>query len=194
MLRLSLLLIVFSLHLAMLPAFAINNNIDFRYISSSDLHSYIPGSDLKPSYISSGNPDPKLAPPVIDLTVQPADGFAFDHWGYSEGTETWSAAHWKHSFPSDGKVIAYFRQVSGAMAVYPNPASHDLTIGVDAPSAGQADVRITDMGGRELARFTPDVSTGVNGVTIDIGTLSAGMYVITSEVNGDRRIARFVKQ
>ena len=37
------------------------------------LYGYIPGSDLKPSYISSGNPDPKLVPPVIDITVQPSE-------------------------------------------------------------------------------------------------------------------------
>ena len=131
---------------------------------------------------------------AIDLTVQPTDGLIFDHWGYSAGTETSSAMHWKHSFASDGKVTAYFRSASGEMAVYPNPATNVLTIGLDAHAAGQADVRITDMRGRELARYTPAVSNGVNGLTIDIGALSAGVYVITSEVNGDRRIARFVKQ
>ena len=64
--------------------------------------------------------------------------------------------HWKHSFASDGKVTAYFRSASGEMAVYPNPATNVLTIGLDAHAAGQADVRITDMRGRELARYTPD--------------------------------------
>lgn len=78
---------------------------------------------------------------AIDLTLQPTDGFVFDHWGYSEDAETSSAAHWKHSFQRDGKVIAYFKPASGELSVYPNPATNALTIGLDARAAGQVDVR-----------------------------------------------------
>ena len=130
---------------------------------------------------------------AIDLTLQPTDGFVFDHWGYSEDAETSSAAHWKHSFQRDGKVIAYFKPASGELSVYPNPATNALTIGLDARAAGQVDVRITDIRGRELARYAPDVSVGVNGVSVDISALSGGVYVITSDMNGERLIARFVK-
>lgn len=82
MLRLLLLLIVFSLHLAILPAFAVNNNLDFRTDSSTVLQPYFPGIDLKPDYECSVNPDPKFAPPVIDLQVLPSPtaNFALISW------------------------------------------------------------------------------------------------------------------
>ena len=81
MLRLFLLLIVFSLHLAMLPAFAATNNSDFRNNSSQILRTLIPDNDIKLSDISSGNLDPILAPPVIDLTVNSGSGkFALISW------------------------------------------------------------------------------------------------------------------
>ena len=80
MLRLLLLLIVFSLCSAILPVFAVNN-IDFRNNRSQIFRPHIPDRDLKSRVVYSAIPETKFAPPVIDLTVQPSlSRFALISW------------------------------------------------------------------------------------------------------------------
>ncbi|MBK6832643.1 MAG: CotH kinase family protein [Flavobacteriales bacterium] len=129
----------------------------------------------------------------IDVTVEPNDGFTFDHWAYSEDPLTTRELHWKRSFPADGKVTAYFRPTDGGAALYPNPATNDVVLGLDAASDGMADVRISDVRGRLLATYQQAVTIGINRLELDVAGLQAGTYLITSDVNGDRRTTRFVK-
>ncbi len=129
----------------------------------------------------------------IDVTVQPNEGFVFDHWGYSGDAVTSRDAHWKRSFPADGTVTAYFKPASGVEEVYPNPATTEVIVGLEAGTEGTASVRITDLRGRLVATYRRPVTQGVNRMELDIAGLQAGSYFITSEVNGERHIARFVK-
>lgn len=129
----------------------------------------------------------------IDVTVTPNEGFLFDHWGYSQDADKSQDLHWKRSFPSDGRVIAYFRPTTGDALLYPNPATNKITFGLDANSSGNADVRITDVRGRLLATYTQNVIVGINRMELDVAGLQAGTYFITSDVNDDRRTTRFVK-
>ena len=131
---------------------------------------------------------------AIDVTVRPEIGFEFDHWGYSEDDTTTTDLHWKRSFHSDGKVVAFFRNTSGELIAYPNPTTGTLSLGIEAKETGTATIFITDVGQRIVANYSAQVKAGVNQVTVDMATLPAGVYMATIDVNGARSVVKVMKQ
>ncbi len=131
---------------------------------------------------------------AIDVTVRPNEGFVFDHWGYSADDTTCTELHWKRSFHTAGKVMAFFRNASGAMSAYPNPTTGELSLGIDATMEGTATITLTDVSRRLVAFRSVQVSAGMNKISLNITTLPAGIYMATSEVNGDRSVVKVTKQ
>lgn len=131
---------------------------------------------------------------AIDVTVEPAANYVFDRWGYDQDDTTTTDLHWKRSFHSDGKVTAYFRQANGAMTAFPNPTTGALSVGLDANEHGFASISVSDIGQRLVGRYTVAVKPGMNQAVIDLSGLNAGVYTVTSEVAGDRRTTKILKQ
>lgn len=75
---------------------------------------------------------------------------------------------------------------SGAMKVFPIPASHNITVSFDAYSAGKVDIVITNQLGQEELRRKVSVNNGVNFNTIDITKLKPGVYYV--KVNNGKEV------
>jgi hypothetical protein len=60
--------------------------------------------------------------------------------------------------------------------MYPNPAKSALTLELDAAIRAGENVEIRDMNGRLMSRHTPEM--GVTQIKLELGSLSAGYYLI----------------
>ncbi|HEX6915886.1 MAG TPA: T9SS type A sorting domain-containing protein [Chitinophagaceae bacterium] len=81
-------------------------------------------------------------------------------------------------------------------SVYPNPASNELNIRVNAPAAQQAIAVITDLAGKVISRQSLSLAGGTTSHRMNISQLAAGNYFIRLVCgNGcETTVQRFVKQ
>jgi hypothetical protein len=87
--------------------------------------------------------------------------------------------------------FVYTRVISVSMSdltvgasIAPNPASHDVRLTVYAESDGEAQWKIVDNAGRVVMNNSLSVKKGLNGVTIDINKLAAGIYFMDVQGGG----------
>jgi hypothetical protein len=80
----------------------------------------------------------------------------------------------------------------GMRSVYPNPSSGALTFSFDAPSAGQVNISVYDILGREVHRSVSEgVSSGHRSITIDPAIPSGTyLYRLVFEGAGERQEVR----
>jgi Secretion system C-terminal sorting domain len=64
------------------------------------------------------------------------------------------------------------------MLLLPNPAANEVSLITNAEVAGEYNLAITDILGREVKRETLTLNEGDNVSTLDISTLGKGMYVV----------------
>jgi hypothetical protein len=64
------------------------------------------------------------------------------------------------------------------IAVYPNPAAGVLNIRTDKASAGNADIILTDVTGRDVLRTTTELNA-TTGNTLNLNGIKDGIYLIT---------------
>ena len=129
----------------------------------------------------------------IDVTAEPAEGYAFSHWTYEGEEARPTAPNLRRSFALDGKLVAHFKRSDGTMTVLPNPAGSTVSIGFDALDEGTATITLTDAAGRAAHAWPVAAMPGHNRADIDVSMLSSGVYIITAEANDTRQIARLVK-
>ena len=90
-------------------------------------------------------------------------------------------------------------EVSGAtdigVNVMPNPAREEATLVTYLPHAGKVRVDLLDVTGR-VVRVVGEktLATGDHRWTLPVSDLTNGIYTVRVEQNGERRIARFVKE
>jgi hypothetical protein len=87
-------------------------------------------------------------------------------------------------------------EVTLLAGVYPNPAKDVLNALVVAVADQQIDLVVTDLNGKVVLRKVIGVVTGDNLVSINVGGLAAGSYVLKANCNSDCEglVTRFVKQ
>jgi len=79
------------------------------------------------------------------------------------------------------------------VALYPNPATSQLNVVLDAKEAGLHQVTITDLAGK--VTYSTQVSVnGLQNISIPVSTLANGYYLVSVEANGNRSVQKFVKQ
>ena len=64
------------------------------------------------------------------------------------------------------------------ITVYPNPAAGVLNIRTDKASAGNADIILTDVTGRDVLRTTTELNV-TTGNTLNLNGIKDGIYLIT---------------
>lgn len=136
------------------------------------------------------------APPVYDVRQQklPATQ-AINHESYYIGT--YGQGIWK----TDGLVSAEeLKPLNGnsfeaSLSVFPNPVTDYATFSFNLPQNGVAQLRIFDLNGRlvrDLGRT--NVNEGENKMQIPVYAMAKGTYIAMLDVNGTRKITKFVKQ
>jgi alcohol dehydrogenase YqhD (iron-dependent ADH family) len=62
--------------------------------------------------------------------------------------------------------------------LFPNPASTQVNVIIDAPRRDKIMVVVTDMGGKKVIQQQANVDIGSNTVPIDIARLASGSYLV----------------
>ena len=75
--------------------------------------------------------------------------------------------------------------------LHPNPATHEVFIPVQGLSAA-ADIRISDMQGREVYTGSADRVNGI--IRVDISDFTPGLYLVNLKSEETMYYGRFVKQ
>lgn len=131
----------------------------------------------------------------IDVSVSPAPGFSFDHWGYSaEPDSPDQNMAVRRSFAQDGDMIAYFVKDDEPLVAFPNPATSVVDLSISNAVEGTTNVTVTDALGRALGTTVHATSAGVNRITLDLGPYAAGVLQVETRTNGEVRRTRLVKQ
>ena len=78
------------------------------------------------------------------------------------------------------------------LSSYPNPASQTATITYSVPQAGQVNLVLRDVMGKEILAETTEVTTGTQFWNIDVSTLAEGVYFYEVNYNGTRSVQRLV--
>lgn len=76
--------------------------------------------------------------------------------------------------------------------VYPNPASESVNVILNAPKESEVKIVLRNMEGRLLFSTTKLIGRENSKETIDISTLSNGLYIISIEAEGQLNTHRFV--
>ncbi|MBN8670248.1 MAG: T9SS type A sorting domain-containing protein [Chitinophagales bacterium] len=66
-----------------------------------------------------------------------------------------------------------------AYSIYPNPATTEVTVIVDAKEAASTMIYVTDMTGKVVDRYNVSQQAGLNGYRINTGAYANGNYLIT---------------
>jgi len=76
--------------------------------------------------------------------------------------------------------------------VYPNPASESVNVILNAPKESEVKIVLRNMEGRLLFSTTKLIGRENSKETIDVSTLSNGLYIISIEAEGQLNTHRFV--
>jgi hypothetical protein len=72
-----------------------------------------------------------------------------------------------------------------SVSVFPNPASHAITISLDMEKAAILNLVLADVQGREITTlFTGNVTTGINTKMVQLPELKNGIYFLQGDLNG----------
>jgi hypothetical protein len=71
------------------------------------------------------------------------------------------------------------------MTLYPNPATNELNIAWKNYAAGNADVVITDVAGKEVYSSSINITAGYGHTRLDLPSLLEGVYLVTIKSNGN---------
>lgn len=77
---------------------------------------------------------------------------------------------------------------------YPNPANDRLTLGLDARTAAQGTLTVSDLTGRKVVARNVSIAAGANSITVDVSALTPGVYVLSLQPVGSSAVTeRFMK-
>ncbi len=78
---------------------------------------------------------------------------------------------------------------------YPNPTTGALTVQVNSPVAGPAQLDVLDVAGRAVQQRTQQLSEGLNELEFNLGSQTQGTYLIRCrDVLGRQAVVRVQKQ
>lgn len=83
----------------------------------------------------------------------------------------------------------HIHETSLSLTTAPNPASSTVTLHISAQTRGEAEACIVDMLGRVVRQFYPVIQAGAQAITVDIGGLPSGAYVVRLRQRGNSSCA-----
>jgi hypothetical protein len=80
--------------------------------------------------------------------------------------------------------------------LYPNPATEEITVSIDAPNAEKVVLVVTDIYGKQLMQQQISVEVGSNNTKLNVANLSSGTYLIKlqSTKTNTSSTLKFIKQ
>lgn len=121
-------------------------------------------------------------------------------WG--QAINQWIPAHpsqlqTAYSIYVEDNTVTSVREIEKESNVnlFPNPSSDQFTMSFDLLNLADVQLELIDGMGRVVASHNlPNQSSGSQSVTIDIATLSSGLYLCNLNIGGERITKRVVKQ
>lgn len=89
------------------------------------------------------------------------------------------------------KGLNSVKDIEAVLTLYPNPTSRELNI-QSSTELGQSQIIITNQLGSQVLTSTIDIN-GFNTNTINVETLTPGMYICTIVSNGNKIVKKFIK-
>jgi len=71
-----------------------------------------------------------------------------------------------------------------AYSIYPNPATTEVTVMVDAKESATTTIFVTDMTGKVVEKHTVNQQAGLNGYRINTAAYASGTYMVTIAASG----------
>ena len=95
--------------------------------------------------------------------------------------------------PSESLVIGLSENSEiSELLLFPNPAGEEMNIQFSLYSSSRTDIIITDLSGKIVSSTFVSALTGSNIVTVNTKDISSGVYFLNLQVNGVKRVERFV--
>ncbi len=76
----------------------------------------------------------------------------------------------------------------------PNPATNYVTVTFTAQTQGVNEISITDMQGKILMRKSATATIGSNRVSLDVSSLSKGVYLLKLQSSSEVKVKKIVKE
>ncbi len=76
--------------------------------------------------------------------------------------------------------------------IHPNPVSDNLYITVNASQSSVMNIAVYNITGQKVMETSASISTGINHPSIDVNSLSSGIYFVTVSTNGFEQTLKFV--
>jgi hypothetical protein len=77
--------------------------------------------------------------------------------------------------------------------IYPNPASHNVTLKIMSTRSGEAEIGLKDIAGRSIMNiFSGNINEGANTFNFDVNGLNAGIYFCTITIDGQSSTQRLI--
>lgn len=91
--------------------------------------------------------------------------------------------------------IASLSGLVSAFSVYPNPAAEDATVSLTLERNAEVSISLSNALGQVMYIQTPGMQhTGVHHYTLPLQAMSAGIYFVTLDVDGQREVRRLIIQ
>lgn len=116
--------------------------------------------------------------------------YVYGYNGASSNTQcytlriTLSASNFREDGTTDGETTEFeipVRVIESGFAMFPNPATEELTLDVNMDAERQVKVSIIDITGRTISLNAYDLHKEQNRVTMDVSALPSGLYVVRVE-------------
>lgn len=78
------------------------------------------------------------------------------------------------------------------VAVYPNPANNKVMMNINADESAMAEIEIINVIGKTVATQHQRVNVGGNSLSIDVSSLKAGIYMISTQVNNKVNVTKLM--
>ena len=92
------------------------------------------------------------------------------------------------------KIIALSPQNKNLVLLYPNPVINEVNLAITLPKSNQTQLRIIDNMGRVVKQQQLALTAGSNNLSIDLSSLSKGMYYVELKGENLNERKKFVKQ
>jgi hypothetical protein len=80
------------------------------------------------------------------------------------------------------------------LRAYPNPAQEQLTVELSLPMATTLQYDVIDAQGRSVMQQQVSLGAGLQSLTLPLNALSAGVYLLRLQADGQQLRQRFVRE
>ena len=92
------------------------------------------------------------------------------------------------------ETVTFEQNEFGIASLKPNPATEFVSLQVSNPQAGQLNLQITDVMGKEVRSWTQEAPTGIQHYEMDLKGLAPGIYFVKVAAGNEVRIAKLIKE